>query len=65
MTAATDPLSLDAQLCFAIYSAGHAFSAAYRQVLEPLGLTYPQYIVMLVLGEPRPPASKPLPAGCT
>ena len=51
MTTATNPLSLDAQLCFAIYSAGHAFSAAYRQVLEPLGLTYPQYIVMLVLGE--------------
>ena len=51
MTAAIDPLSLDAQLCFAIYSAGHAFSAAYREVLEPLGLTYPQYLAMLVLGE--------------
>ena len=39
------------QLCFAVYSASHAFTRAYRQLLEPLGLTYPQYLVMLVLWE--------------
>lgn len=44
---ATIPLSK--QLCFAIYSASHAFTRAYRILLEPLGLTYPQYLVMLVL----------------
>lgn len=37
------------QLCFAIYSAGHAFTRLYRAVLAELGLTYPQYLVMLVL----------------
>jgi DNA-binding MarR family transcriptional regulator len=42
-------VSLDKQLCFAIYSASHAFTRAYRVLLEPLGLTYPQYLVLLVL----------------
>lgn len=42
-------LKLDDQLCFAIYSAGRAMSKAYRPLLEPLGLTYPQYLVMMVL----------------
>lgn len=37
------------QLCFAIYSAGHAFTRLYRTVLADLGLTYPQYLVMMVL----------------
>jgi DNA-binding MarR family transcriptional regulator len=48
-----DPVSkpLRKQLCFAIYSASHAFTRAYRALLEPLGLTYPQYLVMLVLWE--------------
>jgi DNA-binding MarR family transcriptional regulator len=44
-----DALGLDNQLCFAVYAAAHAFSATYRPLLEPLGLTYPQYLVMLVL----------------
>jgi DNA-binding MarR family transcriptional regulator len=48
---ALDPLRLDSQLCFAVYGAAHAFAAAYKPVLEPLGLTYPQYLVMLVLWE--------------
>ncbi len=43
--------NLDNQLCFAVYSASHAFSQAYRPHLEPLGLTYPQYLVLLVLWE--------------
>jgi DNA-binding MarR family transcriptional regulator len=39
------------QLCFAVYLAGHAFNRLYRSVLAELGLTYPQYLVMLVLWE--------------
>lgn len=42
---------LSKQLCFAIYSASHAFTRAYRMLLEPLGLTYPQYLVLMVLWE--------------
>lgn len=47
----SDPGSpaLEDQLCFAFYSTSHAFTRAYRQLLEPLGLTYPQYLVLLVL----------------
>lgn len=36
-------------LCFAIYGAAHAFTRAYKPLLEPLGLTYPQYLVMMAL----------------
>src|SRR6202166_1849678 len=49
---ATDlPLLLGNQLCFAIYSTAHAFNRVYRPLLDQLGLTYPQYLVMLVLWE--------------
>ena len=44
-------LKLDNQLCFAVYSAHLAFNQKYRKLLAPLGLTYPQYLVMLVLWE--------------
>lgn len=44
-------LHLDRQLCFALYSASRATTAAYRPLLDQLGLTYPQYLVMLVLWE--------------
>jgi len=44
-------LQLDNQICFAVYSAGHAFNRVYKQLLDKLGLTYPQYLVMLVLWE--------------
>lgn len=47
-------LLLDSQLCFALYSASASMTRAYRPLLEPLGLTYPQYIVMLVLWEDAP-----------
>ncbi len=47
----TNPLHLDQQLCFALYSASRAFTRAYGPLLEPLGLTYPQYLVMLALWE--------------
>ena len=45
------PLLLDQQLCFALYSAGLAMNKVYRKLLAQLGLTYPQYLVMLVLWE--------------
>ncbi|MEQ1900862.1 MAG: MarR family transcriptional regulator [Devosia sp.] len=44
-------LALDKQLCFSIYAAGHAFNRFYKPLLEPLGLTYPQYLVLLALWE--------------
>lgn len=44
-------LQLDRQLCFALYSSSLAMTRLYRPLLEPLGLTYPQYLVMLVLWE--------------
>src|SRR5262244_4245764 len=50
-TAADQPLRLDNQICFAIYSAAHAFNRVYKPLLDQLGLTYPQYLVMLVLWE--------------
>ncbi|UFS59530.1 MarR family winged helix-turn-helix transcriptional regulator [Subtercola endophyticus] len=45
---------LDEQICFALYNASRAMTARYRELLEPLGLTYPQYLVMLVLWESEP-----------
>ncbi|MEV8436158.1 MarR family transcriptional regulator [Actinosynnema sp. NPDC051121] len=44
-------LELDDQLCFALYAASRAVTACYRPLLDDLGLTYPQYLVMLVLWE--------------
>lgn len=46
-----DALMLSNQLCFAVYSAAHALNRAYRPLLDGLGLTYPQYLVMLALWE--------------
>ncbi|MGE5652059.1 MarR family winged helix-turn-helix transcriptional regulator [Noviherbaspirillum sp. UKPF54] len=45
----TDPLALDNQFCFALYSASLAMTKTYKPFLDKLGLTYPQYLVMLVL----------------
>jgi DNA-binding MarR family transcriptional regulator len=42
-------LDLDRQLCFALYASSLAMTKLYKPLLEPLGLTYPQYLVMLVL----------------
>lgn len=44
-------LNLDHQLCFLVYSTNLALNQLYRKLLTPLGLTYPQYLVMLVLWE--------------
>jgi DNA-binding MarR family transcriptional regulator len=46
-----DALRLEEQLCFALYSASRALTRAYAPLLEPLGVTYPQYLVLLVLWE--------------
>lgn len=50
-SAADLPLQLGNQLCFAVYSTAHAFNRVYKPLLDRLGLTYPQYLVMLVLWE--------------
>lgn len=44
-----DPLALENQLCFSLYAAAHAIKKAYRPLLEELGLTYPQYLILIVL----------------
>lgn len=46
-----DDLALDQQLCFALYAASRATTAVYRPLLDELGVTYPQYLVLLVLWE--------------
>jgi MarR family transcriptional regulator, organic hydroperoxide resistance regulator len=43
--------TLDEQLCFALYAASRAMTSRYRPLLDELGLTYPQYLVLLVLWE--------------
>ena len=49
--ASAPSLRLDDQLCFALYAASRAMTQTYRPLLTALGLTYPQYLVMLVLWE--------------
>jgi MarR family transcriptional regulator, organic hydroperoxide resistance regulator len=49
-----DPLALDRQVCFALAAASRTVIGLYRPVLEPLGLTHPQYLVMLALWERSP-----------
>src|SRR3954451_4729216 len=44
-------LRLDNQICFSLHAASRAFGSVYRVALKELGLTYPQYLVMLVLWE--------------
>ena len=53
-TASPEAPRLNRQVCFAMYSASRAATAVYRPLLEDLGLTYPQYLVMLVLWEDQP-----------
>ncbi|WHF21295.1 hypothetical protein QJS66_13705 [Kocuria rhizophila] len=49
MDASVPELRLDAQLCFALYTASRKVTSAYRERLRAMGLTYPSYLVMLVL----------------
>ena len=55
-----DALALENQVCFALSLASRSVIAAYRPVLEPLGLTHPQYLVMLTLWEHEPLSIKEL-----
>lgn len=48
---ADDHLRLAEFLCFAVYSANHAFNRVYKPLLDDLGLTYPQYLAMVILWE--------------
>lgn len=49
-----DGVDLDELLCFAMYNASRALTARYRELLTPLGLTYPQYLVLLALWNESP-----------
>jgi DNA-binding MarR family transcriptional regulator len=53
-----DPLALEEQVCFALAVASREVVAAYRSVLDPLGLTHPQYLVMLALWQHAAPADE-------
>lgn len=55
---ADDPLALDRQVCFALAVANRAVLSVYRPLLEPMGLTHPQYLVMLALWERSPRSIK-------
>ena len=48
-TAAAGSLEVDDLLCFSIYSAAHAFNRIYKPLLDAIGLTYPQFLVMVAL----------------
>jgi DNA-binding MarR family transcriptional regulator len=53
-TTPTDPLALEEQVCFALSVAARGIVAVYKPILEPLGLTHPQYLVMLALWQHEP-----------
>ena len=55
-----DPLALDQQVCFAVVVAARSIVALYRPILEPMGLTHPQYLVMLALWQNAPLSVKRL-----
>ncbi|HWD01814.1 MAG TPA: MarR family transcriptional regulator [Amycolatopsis sp.] len=55
-----DPLKLDRQVCFALSVASRSVIGIYRPLLEPYGLTHPQYLVMLALWEKAPRSVKDL-----
>jgi DNA-binding MarR family transcriptional regulator len=59
-TTAADPLALERQVCFALAVAARNVIALYRPVLEPMGLTHPQYLVMLALWGHEPLSVKDL-----
>ncbi len=57
-----DPLALERQVCFALVVAARSVVALYRPLLEPMGLTHPQYLVMLALWQSAPLSVKELSA---
>ncbi|MDA2894255.1 MarR family transcriptional regulator [Mycolicibacterium sp. BiH015] len=56
-----DPLALERQVCFALATTNRAVLAVYRPLLEPLGLTHPQYLVMLALWDHQKKSTAPSP----
>lgn len=60
VTEAVDPLALERQVCFALAVTNRAVLAVYRPLLEPLGLTHPQYLVMLALWDNANAGGEPL-----
>lgn len=50
----SEPRAIDQMLCFSLYAASRATTQLYRRLLKPWGLTYPQYLVMIELGERSP-----------
>ncbi|MFI5736401.1 MarR family winged helix-turn-helix transcriptional regulator [Kribbella sp. NPDC051587] len=60
ITPGENPLALEHQVCFALAVAARTVIALYRPVLEPMGLTHPQYLVMLALWEHEPVSVKDL-----
>ncbi|MFB4269884.1 MarR family winged helix-turn-helix transcriptional regulator [Nonomuraea sp. GTA35] len=60
VTEATDLLALDRQVCFALSIASRSVIALYRPLLQPMGLTHPQYLAMLALWEREPQSVKEL-----
>ncbi len=56
----SDPLALERQVCFALVVAARSVVALYRPLLEPMGLTHPQYLVMLALWQSAPLSVKQL-----
>ena len=58
----SNPLALDQQVCFALAIASRSVIACYKPLLDPLGLTHPQYLVMLALWESEPRRVKELAA---
>jgi DNA-binding MarR family transcriptional regulator len=59
-TGSTNPLALEQQVCFALAVAARGVISLYRPVLEPMGLTHPQYLVMLALWQDEPLSVKEL-----
>lgn len=55
-----DPLALEQQVCFALSVAARSVVAVYRPLLEPMGLTHPQYLVMLALWQHAPLSGRDL-----
>lgn len=55
-----DPLALERQVCFAVSAAQRSILALYRPLLEPMGLTHPQYLVLLALWQQSPLSVKRL-----
>ena len=60
VVAEVDPLALERQVCFALAVTNRAVLAVYRPLLEPLGLTHPQYLVMLALWDNEKSSGEPL-----